>query len=220
MAPLKIAVAKGRIADTARELLTEGGIGFPDVLPDERKLIITSSSGTHQLLLVKPADVPTYVEQGAADLGIAGKDTILEECKDVYEVLDLGIGGCRMVVAGFPDSTPDAVQTLKVATKYPNIAGSYFVQEGIRAEISKLHGSIELAPLAGLADVIVDIVETGATLRENGLVVLREIAQVSARVIVNKASFATRTDDVRQCLQLLEKGVGKQHEATDGLAAD
>ena len=210
MVPMKIAVAKGRIAEKARELLSEGGIAFPDTLYDERKLVITSLSGGFQLLFVKAADVPTYVEKGAADIGIVGKDTIMEDGKDVYELQDLGFGKCQLVVAGFSDSFPADVKSLSVATKYPAIAKNYFDQAGIRTEISRLNGSIELAPIAGLSDVIVDIVETGSTLRDNGLVVLREIAKVSTRVIVNKASYATKTAEVKMCMDLLKKGVNKR----------
>lgn len=207
MNPLRIAVAKGRIAETARGLFAEAGIEFPDEVYEERKLIITSMNGVYELLFVKAADVPTYVEKGAADLGIVGKDTILEDRKEVYEVQDLGFGKCKLVVAGFPDSFPEQTKTLTVATKYPNIAKNYFDAQGIRTDISMLNGSIELAPIVGLSDVIVDIVETGSTLRDNGLVILREIATVSARVIVNKASYATRTEDVQTCIELLQKGV-------------
>lgn len=213
MEPMKIAVAKGRIAEKARELLSLGGIAFPDTIYDERKLVITSKSGEYQLLFVKAADVPTYVEKGAADIGIVGKDTIMEDGKDVYELQDLGFGKCQLVVAGFPNSFPAETKSLSVATKYPAIAKNYFDKEGIRTEISRLNGSIELAPIAGLSDVIVDIVETGSTLRDNGLVVLREIARVSTRVIVNKASYATKTAEVKTCIELLEKGV-------DGRRAD
>lgn len=210
MVPMKIAVAKGRIAEKARELLSEGGIAFPDTLYDERKLVITSISGDYQLLFVKAADVPTYVEKGAADIGIVGKDTIMEDGKDVYELQDLAFGKCQLVVAGFPDSFPADTKSLSVATKYPAIAKTYFDQAGIRTEISRLNGSIELAPIAGLSDVIVDIVETGSTLRDNGLVVLREIAKVSTRVIVNKASYATKTVEVKTCIELLKKGVDER----------
>lgn len=207
MEPMKIAVAKGRIAETARELLSEGGIAFPDTLYDERKLVINSIDGNYQLLFVKASDVPTYIEKGAADIGIVGKDTIMEDGKDVYELQDLGFGSCQLVVAGFPDSFPEDTKSLTVATKYPSIAKTYFDKEGIRTEISRLNGSIELAPIAGLSEVIVDIVETGSTLRDNGLVILREIAKVSARVIVNKASYATKNIEVKHCIELLKKGV-------------
>ncbi|WP_199562864.1 ATP phosphoribosyltransferase [Sporosarcina sp. BI001-red] len=207
---MKIAVAKGRIAEKARELLSEGGISFPDTLYDERKLVISSNDGDFQLLFVKASDVPTYVEKGAADIGIVGKDTIMEDGKDVYELQDLGFGQCQLVVAGFPDSFPEDTKSLTVATKYPAIAKAYFDKAGIRTEISRLNGSIELAPIAGLSDVIVDIVETGSTLRDNGLVVLREIAKVSTRVIVNKASYATKTGNVKKCMELLKKGVDER----------
>ena len=207
METLNIAVAKGRIAQTAREVLDEAGITFPDEVYDERKLVITSENGAYQLLFVKAADVPTYVEKGAADIGIVGKDTILESQKDVYEVQDLGFGLCKLVVAGFPNSFPEQTKSVTVATKYPNIAKSYFDAQSIRTDISTLNGSIELAPIVGLSDLIVDIVETGTTLRDNGLVILREIATVSARVVVNKASYATRTRDVQACIELLQKGV-------------
>ncbi|WP_037593663.1 ATP phosphoribosyltransferase [Sporosarcina sp. D27] len=204
---MKIAVAKGRIAEKAREFLTGGGIVFPDTLLDERKLVITSKDEDYQLLFVKASDVPTYVEKGAADIGIVGKDTIMEDGRDVYELQDLEFGNCQLVVAGFPNSFPADTKSLTVATKYPSIAKAYFDKAGIRTEISRLSGSIELAPIVGLSEVIVDIVETGSTLRDNGLVILREIAKVSTRVIVNKASYATKTTEVKRCMELLEKGV-------------
>ncbi|WP_432352421.1 ATP phosphoribosyltransferase [Sporosarcina sp. A2] len=207
MEPIKIAVAKGRIAEKARDLLSQGGIAFPDTLFDERKLMISSMDNSYQLLFVKAADVPTYVEKGAADIGIVGKDTIMENGKDVYELQDLEFGSCQLVVAGFPESFPVDTKSLSVATKYPAIAKAYFEKLGIRTDISRLNGSIELAPIVGLSDVIVDIVETGSTLRDNGLVILREIAKVSTRVIVNKASYATRTEVVQSCIDLLKKGV-------------
>ncbi|MDW0110266.1 ATP phosphoribosyltransferase [Sporosarcina aquimarina] len=212
MEPMKLAVAKGRIAEKARALLSEGGIAFPDTLYDERKLVITSIDGSFQLLFVKAADVPTYVEKGAADIGIVGKDTIMEDGKDVYELQDLGFGKCQLVVAGFPGSFPDDAKYLTVATKYPAITKEYFDKAGIRTDISRLNGSIELAPIVGLSEVIVDIVETGSTLRDNGLVVLKEIAKVSTRVIANKASYATRTEEVQTCIELLKKGVKERRE--------
>lgn len=214
MEPMKLAVAKGRIAEKARALLSEGGIAFPDTLYDERKLVITSIDGSFQLLFVKAADVPTYVEKGAADIGIVGKDTIMEDGKDVYELQDLGFGKCQVVVAGFPGSFPEDTKYLTVATKYPAITKKYFDKAGIRTEISRLNGSIELSPIVGLSEVIVDIVETGSTLRDNGLVVLKEIAKISTRVIANKASYATRTEEVQLCIELLKKGVEERSEGT------
>lgn len=211
MARLRIAVAKGRLERAVTKVLEERGVRFPDEEGNNRRLMMTSECGQYELLSVKAQDVPIYVEKGAADLGVAGNDTILEEGRDVYEVLDLGLGCCKLVVAGFPTSSLTAEPVLKVATKYPTVAEAYFTGKGIRTDISKLNGSIELAPLAGLSDVIVDIVESGTTLRDNGLVILHVITEVSARVIVNKASFATRTNDIRHFLQLFEEGTVEQN---------
>ncbi|MCG7344555.1 ATP phosphoribosyltransferase [Sporosarcina sp. ACRSL] len=204
---LTVAMAKGRIANQAITLLTEAGILFSDYDHKSRKLIFMDETKSIKLIFVKAVDVPTYVEQGAADIGVIGKDVLLEDPKDVYELLDLGIGKCKVAIAGFPDTELGARTQLKVASKYPNIAKSHFDQKGIRTDIIKLNGSVELAPLIGLADCIVDIVETGTTLKENGLVVLETITEVSARLIVNKASYAIKTERIQDFISDVKKGL-------------
>ena len=195
---LTVALAKGRTADQALSLIEKAGIVFSDYHEKSRKLVVLDDDQAIKLIFVKAIDVPTYVEKGAADIGIIGKDTILEDPRDVYELLDLGIGKCKLAVAGFPDTQVEKQPFLTVASKYPNTAKAYFDSKGTRTELIKLNGSIELAPLIGMADVIVDIVETGSTLKENGLVVLENITDISARLIVNKASYAMRTADIQQ----------------------
>lgn len=190
---LTFALAKGRMAKKTMELFEE--IGLPcEEMKDEhtRKLIFVNEELKLKFFLAKANDVPTYVEYGAADIGIVGKDTILEEGRKLYEVLDLGIGKCRMCVCG-PRDAEDKLkhhELIRVATKYPNIAKDYFYNKKHQTvEIIKLNGSIELAPIVGLSEVIVDIVETGSTLRENGLTVLEEIVGLSARMVVNQVSM-------------------------------
>jgi ATP phosphoribosyltransferase len=204
---ITIAMAKGRIANQAISLLEKGGILFPDYDKNSRKLIFTDADGNIKLIFVKAVDVPTYVEQGAADIGVIGKDVMLEDPKDVYELVDLGIGKCKLSVAGFPGERLTDRSQLTVASKYPNMAKMHFDQKGIRTEIIKLNGSVELAPLIGLADCIVDIVETGTTLKENGLVVHETIAEVSARLIVNKASYAMKTKHIQDFIEDVKKGL-------------
>lgn len=204
---LTVAMAKGRTADRAMKFLEKSDVLFSDFTDDSRKLVIYDDEQTIKLIFVKAVDVPTYVEKGAADIGIVGKDVIMEDPRDVYELLDLGIGKCKLAVAGFPEKEINNVPFLTVASKYPQAAKEYFDKKGIRTEVIKLNGSIELAPLIGMADVIVDIVETGTTLRENGLVVLEEIADISARLIVNKASYATKTDQIQQFIRDMKEGL-------------
>lgn len=190
---ITIALAKGRLAKKALELLEKTGVTCEEIKDkDSRKLIFTNEELKFKFFLAKANDVPTYVEYGAADIGIVGKDTILEEGRELYEVIDLGIGKCRMCVAGpaFAGALLGNGELIRVATKYPNIAKAYFMnQKHQTAEIIKLNGSIELAPIVGLSDVIVDIVETGSTLKENGLVVLEEVCPLSARMVVNRVSM-------------------------------
>lgn len=186
---VNIALPKGRLGDTVYGLLDQAGYSCPAVLADGRKLTFENAAAGVRYFWAKPADVPIYVERGAADIGIVGKDILLEYAPDVYELLDLKVGQCRMAVAakrGFADNTD---HTLRVATKFPNIAGRYFAGLGRSIDIIRLSGSIELAPLHGLADVIVDLVQTGRTLKENNLEVVATIMPVSARLIVNKSSF-------------------------------
>ncbi|MER2089792.1 MAG: ATP phosphoribosyltransferase [Sporosarcina sp.] len=204
MTHLTIAMAKGRTADKALTFFEKAGIRFSDFHDKSRKLVIYDDENKVKLIFVKAVDVPTYVEKGAADIGIVGKDTIMEDPVDVYELLDLGIGKCQLAVAGFPDKQFPSSTLLTVASKYPRVTKAYFDSKGIRIETIKLNGSIELAPLIGMSNVIVDIVESGKTLKENGLVVLEEIADVSARLIVNKASYATRTNQIQQFISDLK----------------
>ncbi|MDF9393087.1 MULTISPECIES: ATP phosphoribosyltransferase [Methylococcus] len=186
---LTIAVSKGRIYLEALPLLAEAGI-VPSVDPDKsRKLILPTNRDDVQLVVIRAADVPTYVEYGAADLGIAGKDVLVEyEGEGLYEPLDLGIARCRLMTAG-PPGRPTASRRLRVATKYVNTAKRFFARRGVQAEVIKLYGSMELAPLVGLADCIVDLVDTGNTLRANGLAPQELIMDISSRLVVNKAAM-------------------------------
>ncbi|MCQ4727074.1 ATP phosphoribosyltransferase [Anaerotignum faecicola] len=189
---LTFALAKGRLADQTMELLEKIGMPCEEMKEKSRKLIFINEELGIKIFLAKTSDVPTYVEHGAADIGVVGKDTILEEGRNVYEMLDLRLGKCRMAVAGPPEMKEkiNKCHNLRVATKYPKIATDYFYrQKRQTVEIIKLNGSVELAPIVGLSDVIVDIVESGATLKENGLVVLEDICHLSARVIVNRVSM-------------------------------
>lgn len=208
MGYVTLAIATGRTAKQALKLLEAGGIDFPDYHNNSRKLVMYDSTNSIKLIFVKTADLTTYVEKGAADIGIIGKDTLMEERPDVYELVDLNVGNCQLAVAGFPGQTYQNGKMITVATKYPTIAKSFFDEKGIRVETIKLNGSIELAPLIGLSDLIVDIVETGTTLKENGLVVLDKVADVSARLIVNKASFATKRERIEQMISTLKVVVG------------
>lgn len=204
MDKVKIALAKGRIADKSIEMLESIGVVFEDYSKKSRKLIFEDSTGRIRMIFVKSGDVPIYVEKGAADIGIVGKDVIMEEEADIYEVLDLGFGKCRMCVCGYADYEVIPNKKLVVASKYPVTAKNYFNQLGIHSEIIKLNGSVELAPIIGLSDVIVDIVETGKTLKENNLEVLKEIGSVSARLVINKVSLKTKAEVVGQVIDGFE----------------
>ncbi len=212
MKEITLALAKGRVAKQTLAILEEMSVKFSEFTEDTRKLVIWDDSKKVRLILVKAVDVPTYVETGAADIGIVGKDVIMEDAKDVYELLDLEISRCKIAVAGFPEEEMEKRSSIIVASKYPNIAKRYFESKGRQTDIIKLNGSIELAPLIGMSHVIVDIVETGNTLRENGLVVLEEIAESSARVIANKAGYATKTEEVQKMIQQLREGMAKINE--------
>ena len=206
---ITIALSKGRLAKKALEIFEHIGITC-DEMKDEntRKLIFTNEELGLKFFLAKPSDVPTYVEYGAADIGIVGKDTLLEEGRMLYEVYDLKVGNCKMCVCG-PSSAKEKLQhheLIRVASKYPNIAKDYFYNKKHQTvEIIKLNGSVELAPIVGLAEVIVDIVETGATLRENGLEVLEEICPLSARVVVNQVSMKMENERINKILSDLRK---------------
>lgn len=204
---LTFALTKGRLANKTLELLEQLGISCVEMKDKStRKLIFVNEELKLKFFLAKGPDVPTYVEYGAADIGVVGKDTILEEGRKVHEVLDLQLGKCRMCVCG-PESAKELLQhreLIRVATKYPNIAKEYFYdQKHQTVEIIKLNGSIELAPLVGLSEVIVDIVETGSTLRENGLQVLEEVCPLSARMIVNPVSMRMENERIRELVTQL-----------------
>jgi ATP phosphoribosyltransferase len=204
---LVIALSKGRFLEPSMDLLARAGIHFTEEIPGSRKLILTSDDKEFRAILVKPADVPTYVEYGAADVGIAGLDVIIESRAELLQPLDLKFGHCRIAVAA-PRGVPlngEANPTIRVATKYPHIALEYFNSRGIPVEIITLSGSIELAPLIGLADRIVDLVETGQTLRENGLEVVEVIAQSSARLLINRAGYQTKRAEVLSLIRSLER---------------
>lgn len=208
---ITIALAKGRLAKKALEILESIGITCDEMKdPNSRKLIFTNEELKLKFFLAKANDVPTYVEYGAADIGIVGKDTILEEGRKMYEVLDLNIGKCRMCVAG-PKAAKDLLQhgeLIRVATKYPNIAKDYFYNKKHQTvEIIKLNGSIELAPIVGLSEVIVDIVETGSTLRENGLEVLEEVCPLSARMVVNQVSMKMENERITKMITDLRNAI-------------
>jgi ATP phosphoribosyltransferase len=201
---LTIAMPKGRIFEEAADLLRAAGYRLPPEFEDSRKLIIDVPEENFRFILAKPMDVPTYVEHGVADLGIAGKDVMLEEERDVYEILDLQISECYLAVAGLPNTAMNNVAP-KVATKYPNVAASYFRAQGEQVEIIKLNGSIELAPLIGLSDRIVDIVSTGRTLKENGLVEYEQIVSITSRLIVNPVSYQLKDERIRELVERLSK---------------
>lgn len=206
---LTFALGKGRLANKTLEMFEKIGITCEEMKDkDTRKLIFVNEDLKLRFFLSKGPDVPTYVEYGAADIGIVGRDTIIEEARNIYEVLDLGFGKCRMCVCG-PESARDLLQhheQIRVATKYPKIAKDYFYNKKHQTvEIIKLNGSIELAPIVGLSEVIVDIVETGSTLRENGLKVLEEVCPLSARMVVNQVSMKMEDERIRKLIEDLRK---------------
>lgn len=200
---LKIAMPKGRIYKKAAALFREAGLPIPLEVDESRKLVIEIPEADMEFILAKPVDVPTYVEYGVADIGIVGKDVLMEENRDVYELLDLGIAPCRMSVIGLPDWQPGIQQ--RVATKYPNVASQYFREHGQQVEVIKLNGSIELAPLIGLADRIVDMVETGQTLRENGLVEMTSIFDITSRLIANRVSYRMKNGQIQALCDRLQQ---------------
>lgn len=208
---LTFALAKGRLVEKSMELLEELGITCDEMKENSRKLIFTNEDIKVKFFLAKASDVPTYVESGAADIGIVGKDTLLEEGRNLYEVLDLKMGKCKFAVAGYKEiqNKLDNSMDLVVATKYPNIAKEYFYTKKHQTiEIVKLNGSVELAPIVGLSDVIVDIVETGSTLKANGLEVLADICPVSARVVVNRVSMKLEHKRIAEIIEGLRRLTG------------
>lgn len=210
---LTIALGKGRLANQTMELFDKIGISCEEMRDkNTRKLIFTNEEHKLRFFLAKGPDVPTYVEYGAADIGVVGEDTILEEGRNIYEVLDLGFGKCRMCVCG-PAEAKELLEhheLIRVASKYPRIAENYFRNKKHQTvEIIKLNGSIELAPIVGLSEVIVDIVETGSTLRENGLCVLEEVVPLSARVVVNQVSMKMEYDRITNIISSLKGALEK-----------
>lgn len=206
---LTIALAKGRLAEESAELLTKCGVDASVVFEDTRKLVLTSGDGKYRFFLVKPVDVPTYVEYGIADIGIVGKDTIMEAERDLYEMLDLGFEKCRLCIAGYPQKENKSSR-IRVATKYVNTAKRLFSARGREVEIIKLSGSIELAPVTGLSDVIFDIVQTGSTLKANGLEVLEEVFDISARLVVNKVSLKINAAEILPLIEKMKREVLKR----------
>jgi len=203
---LTIALPKGRVLRAVAPLLALAGADARVLLADDRTLVRESPGAFLRFLLLKPDDVPTYVEYGAADLGVCGRDVLLERASDVYQPLDLGVGRCRMVVAGVANR-PRPAGVPRVATKYPRIAAEHFARRGVQADIIHVQGSVELAPLTGLADLIVDLVETGATLTQNGLEEHEEITRVSSMLIANRAAYKLRQEQVKELVAALRKGV-------------
>ena len=214
---LTFALGKGRLAKKTLELFEQIGITCEEMKDkDTRKLIFVNEELKLRFFLAKGPDVPTYVESGAADIGIVGKDTILEEGRNIYEVLDLGFGKCRMCICG-PEEARDLLQhheLIRVATKYPHIAKDYFYNKKHQTvEIIKLNGSIELAPIVGLSEVICDIVETGSTLRENGLTVLEEVCPLSARMVVNQVSMKMENERITKLISDLKNVIKTERNA-------
>lgn len=205
---LTIAMPKGRIFEEAVELLRQAGYMIPPEFEDSRKLIIEVEDENFRFILAKPMDVPTYVEHGVADIGIAGKDVMLEEDRAVYELLDLKISHCYLAVAGLPNTKMSDIAP-KVATKYPKVAAAYFREQGEQVEIIKLNGSIELAPLIGLSDRIVDIVSSGRTLKENGLIEVDRIKDITSRLIVNPVSYRMKDERINDIVERLSRVINK-----------
>ncbi len=207
---LNIALPKGRLGDRVYARFAEAGFACPSILEPGRRLIFENEETGVRYFWAKPSDVAVYVERGAADIGVAGRDILLEYTPDLYELLDLGIGQCRMAVAAKNDFRDPTERTLRVATKFPHIASQYYASLSRDIEIIHLNGSIEIAPILGLSDVIVDIVETGTTLRENNLKVFAEILPISARLIANKASFKFKNEAIEKLLSSLLQMLDKE----------
>ena len=206
---LNIALPKGRLGDKAYKLLAGAGYSATEDYNDTRRLVVENPDACVRYFLVKPSDVAIYVEHGAADIGIVGKDILTESGADVYELLDTGMGKCRMCVAGPANFADDESRALRVATKFVNIARDHYERRGRDIDIIKLNGSIELAPILGLSDVIVDIVETGTTLRENDLTVIEEFMPISARFIANKASYKFKYAQLTELLNKMKEALAK-----------
>lgn len=206
---VSIALPKGRLGNKAYSILQKCGYTVSELMDDSRKLVFENAESGVRYFLVKPSDVAIYVEYGAADVGVVGEDVLIESGADVYELLDLGIGKCRMCVAAKEDYVEDTGRATVVATKFPRVARDYFMATNREIEIIKLYGSIELAPLLGMSDVIVDLVETGTTLKENRLKVTEEIFSVSARLIANKAAYKFKENEIREIVARMKEVTGK-----------
>jgi len=206
---LNVALPKGRLGEKVYAMFEAAGFECPSIKENNRKLIFENEEVGVRYFWVKPSDVSIYVERGAADIGVAGKDILLEYEPDIYELLDLDLGKCRMAVAAKADFYDDPQRTLRVATKFVNIAQSHYAAKGRDIDIIRLNGSIEIAPILGLSDVIVDIVETGTTLKENNLNVIETVVPISARLIANKASFRFKNEQIEE----LTKKIAAQLEA-------
>ena len=204
---INIALPKGRLGEKVYNLFEKLGYGCPSILENSRKLVFEDEQNNVRYFWVKPSDVAIYVETGVADVGVVGKDILLEQNPDVYELLDLGFGKCRMAVAGKKGKYLPTDKTVKVATKFPNIAKKHFASKSREIDIIKLNGSIELAPILGMSDVIVDIVETGTTLKENDLDVYETIVDISARFIANKTGFRFKTEEIEVMKSKIEKEI-------------
>lgn len=203
---ISIALTKGRLERETVELLDKANFGTEELKNKGRRLVFKDTTEDIKYFLVKAADSITYVEHGVADIGVVGKDTLLESDNDYYEVLDLGIGKCGFIVASLPEKEIfKKIGHIKIGTKYPKVAKEYFKKRGMDVEIIKIEGSVELAPILGLCDAIVDIMETGTTLKENGLVVFDRICDISARVIVNKASFKLKREEIGEFINRIKK---------------
>ena len=201
---LNVALPKGRLGEKVYDMFEQAGFECPSIKEESRKLIFENEAAEVRYFWVKPSDVAIYVERGAADIGVAGKDILLEYTPDVYELFDLDIGKCRMAVAAPRDFRDNPQKTLKVATKFSNIAQSYYSSKGRDIDIIHLNGSIEIAPILGLSDVIVDIVETGTTLKENNLEVFETIVPISARLIANKSSFMFKSEQIEKIVNSMK----------------
>lgn len=209
---INIALPKGRLGEKAYGIFEQAGYDCPAIKEEGRKLIFENEEKQLCYFWVKPSDVPIYVEKGAADIGIAGKDILLEYAPEVYELCDLHIGKCRMAVAAKADFRDNYDATLRVATKFPNIAKTYYAKQSREIDIIKLNGSIELAPLLQLSDVIVDIVETGKTLLENNLIPFETVAEISARLIANKASYKFKNTQIKQISEAIMARCGSENK--------
>ncbi len=207
MQKLTIAVAKGRLQTEALYLLARAGLSVSGEMLASRRLAVEDEAGRFRLIFVKPGDVPVYVEHGIADCGVVGRDVLLESEADVLQPLTLGIGRCRMVVAAQSDMPLSGYRVLRVATKYPRVTARHFGLRGLSVEIIQLSGSVEVAPLLGLADCIVDLVETGRTLRDNGLTIVEVIAESTARLVINRASYQLKAEAVAHLIDSLSEKV-------------